>query len=524
MSPFVHLMLVAMCANYQTNLLATDNQNFTCILKSEEQIKKEVYKGKVIKILTFDEMPLSGARKDGKGGMIGEGVAFELVETLKEKFGFDYTVERMAPIVGDESHGALGKLVSREIDMVAAFIPVLPDAHEFVKFGKDLSQAAYYVMLKRPADSNSGSGLLAPFDTVVWLLILVSLAVVGPVFYGVMWLRDRLCPGDIDQVYPLSTCVWFVYGALMKQGSTLNPLADSARMVFATWWIFILILTAFYTANLTAFLTLSISTLPIKEIDDVAKDNRHWFALQGGPIEHAIKDKEDEKLRKLRDSAASGRATFLETKQESIILQKITNDWYYLDDSYSLTRMMYDDYNRKSDMNAESSLRCAYVLTEKPFLVRSLAFAYGKDSPLPDLFNPILERFIESGILQHKLNLDLPDAVICPKDLGNKERKLRNADLWTTYLVVFSGVSVAFMIFLIEIIWRFYRKVKGSNQGVFNKQQMFQSRLNTDKLLAMRDQVQTKINGRDYYMVTNKGGNSHFIPLRTPSALLFQYG
>ncbi|KAF6216861.1 hypothetical protein GE061_001211 [Apolygus lucorum] len=459
MSPFVHLMLVAMCANYRSNLVANDNQNFTCILKSEDQIKKDAYRGKLIKILTFDEMPLSGARKDGKGGMMGEGVAFELVDTLREKFGFEYTLERMAPIVGDDSHGALGKLVSKEVDMVAAFIPVLPDSHEFVSFGKDLSQATYYVMLKRPADSNSGSGLLAPFDTVVWLLILVSLAIVGPVFYGVMWLRMKLCPGDIEQLYPFSTCVWFVYGALMKQGSTLNPLADSARMIFATWWMFILILTAFYTANLTAFLTLSISTLPIKEIDDVAKDNRHWFTLQGGPIEHAIKDKEDEKLRRLRDSASNGKATFLESKQESAILQKIhQNDWYYLDDSYTLTRMMYDDYKRKSDINADSSLRCAFVLTEKAFLVRSLAFAYQKNSPLSDLFDPILERFFEAGILQHKLNLDLPDATICPKDLGNKERKLRNADLWTTYLVVLAGVTVASFIFIVEIIWRFHNR------------------------------------------------------------------
>ncbi|BES90105.1 Ligand-gated ion channel [Nesidiocoris tenuis] len=521
MLPLVRYMMAAMCANFQ--LFLEVDQNFTCILKSVKQIEREVFKGVNIKILTFDQMPLSGAQSNGKGELVGQGIAFELIDTLQEKFGFEYTVEKMPAIVGDENRGALAKLNSKEVDMVAAFMPVIPASNNYMQWGTDLGQSAYYVMLKRPADSNSGSGLLAPFDVVVWLLILVSLAVVGPVFYLVMWLRRRLCPLDeIDQVYPLSTCIWFVYGALMKQGSTLNPLADSARMVFAMWWMFILILTAFYTANLTAFLTLSISTLPIKEIDDVAKDGRHWFALEGGLIENSIKNKDDLTFKRLRESADRGQAYFISSKQESVILPRILSGYYYLDDAYSLVRMMYQDYKKKADLNIDEQQRCQFVLTEKTFMQRSLAFGYPKDSPLPSLFNPILGRFVESGILQHKLNLDLPDATICPKDLGNKERQLRIYDLKTTYFVVCLGVSLAFLIFLIEIGWRVYTKNRISKQGILNKHKILQSTLNADKLLAIRDQVQMKINGRDYYMV-KKGTNQHLVPLRTPSALLFHY-
>lgn len=56
----------------------------------------------------------------------------------------------------------------------------------------------------------------------VWLLILMSLIAVGPIIYGIMLLRHKLC-GHESAVYPIPTCVWFVYGALMKQGSSLNP-------------------------------------------------------------------------------------------------------------------------------------------------------------------------------------------------------------------------------------------------------------------------------------------------------------
>lgn len=74
----------------------------------------------------------------------------------------------------------------------------------------------------------------------VWLLILLSLLVVGPIMYLVMYLRVRIGDNKDIKVYPLSACVWFVYGALMKQGSTLNPVTgkytvQSTLYNFTAW-------------------------------------------------------------------------------------------------------------------------------------------------------------------------------------------------------------------------------------------------------------------------------------------------
>lgn len=51
--------------------------------------------------------------------------------------------------------------------MVAAFLPILPGTHNYVTWGTQLWQAHYYVLMKRPDDSATGSGLLAPFDNKV---------------------------------------------------------------------------------------------------------------------------------------------------------------------------------------------------------------------------------------------------------------------------------------------------------------------------------------------------------------------
>ena len=139
-----------------------------------------------------------------------------------------------------------------------------------------------------------------------------------------------------------------------------------------------------------------------------------------------------------------------------------------------------------------------------------------------------VQTFVESGILKHLLNEDLPDAVICPLNLGNKERKLRNTDLFTTYIVVFSGFSCALVVFCIELLWRQCSK-KNFNKNYLhslkkNNYNKFVIANEFEKAVTMQNQVQTKINGREYFMITAKEGNKRLIPLRTTSALLFQYG
>jgi ionotropic glutamate receptor len=60
--------------------------------------------------------------------------------------------------------------------------------------------------------------------------------------------------------------------------------ADSTRILFATWWIFVTILTAFYTANLTAYLTLSKIPIPYDNLEKIGY-RTYWIARKGDTIE-----------------------------------------------------------------------------------------------------------------------------------------------------------------------------------------------------------------------------------------------
>nr|CAD7432142.1 unnamed protein product [Timema monikensis] len=308
-------------------ILVTDEPRFLgCILNEPPPLINKKFV-----IATLRDPPLSDMDENGKG----VGIIFDFIEILRKKFGFTYTVKvPKENIIGNKEIGVLSMVHRGEADIAAAFLPVLPENMEVAKLSFSLGEAEWVILMRRPSESANGSGLFAPFDTTVWLLILTSLILVGPAIFIIIMIRVKLCKGSetLTRVYPLDACVWFVYGALMKQGSTLSPVAagwcdlqppmalkddlgggltlykarnskerqylskkftklsivDSSRLLFATWWIFITILTSFYTANLTAFLTLSRFTLPIDDARGVAKYRYRWIGHKGFALDQMV--------------------------------------------------------------------------------------------------------------------------------------------------------------------------------------------------------------------------------------------
>ena len=77
--------------------------------------------------------------------------------------------------------------------------------------------------------------------------------------------------------------------------------------------------------------------------------------------------------------------------------------------------------------------------------------------------------YTESGIIKHLLTKDLPEAVICPLNLGSKERQLRNSDLFTTYAIVIVGFILAFAAFLFEVTRKLCDRQLGQPQKKIKK-------------------------------------------------------
>nr|AXF48864.1 ionotropic receptor IR33 [Lobesia botrana] len=542
----IELIISSICNATFCEVVYDNTQSDTELTKQQTEfldLKNEL-NGKHLKIGTYDNYPLSWVTIDN-GTLIGNGVAFIVLEILQERFNFTYDVITPAKNfeigIGDDLENSLIGLVnSTEVDMAVAFLPVVYKYMQFVDFSATLDEGIWTMMLKRPKESAAGSGLLAPFEINVWYLILAAVLSYGPCITFLTYLRSKLVK-DEEKYISLSPSFWFVYGAFIKQGTTLAPEANTTRILFTTWWLFIILLSAFYTANLTAFLTLSKFTLDVEYPEDLYKKNYRWVAPEGSTVQYVVNDPDDN-LYYLSKMVSNGRAEFRTVNADRQYLQFVTSGAVLVKEQTAIDHLMYGDYVKKTKEGVPEVKRCTYVVAPNPFMEKLRSFAFPKNSKLKTIFDPVLSYLLQSGIVKFLEHRDLPSTKICPLDLQSKDRKLRNSDLTMTYMIMVVGLAAAIAVFVGEMLIRHYVRVKIRNNSKRGKIKStktskhrrskiqdesnpppYESLFGQNSRYKMSKNLKTKIiNGREYWVVGTVSGDTRLIPVRTPSAFLYQ--
>ena len=97
---------------------------------------------------------------------------------------------------------------------------------------------------------------------------------------------------------------------------------DAIRILFAAWWIFIQVITSFYTAELTAVLTLSTNDLRVNNLNELKEDSgAKWVAVEGAQMELL---KKNEHLSFLNEDLKTGKGQLV--KDIPTALEKVINE------------------------------------------------------------------------------------------------------------------------------------------------------------------------------------------------------
>ena len=92
-------------------------------------------------------------------------------------------------------------------------------------------------MMKTPKEVKT-KNVLTPFTVTVWISILVSAISMSLIMYVfINIIEKKVVVGDYREKFILVQLSWFVYGALVKQGSTLSPSSNISRILFGSWWL-----------------------------------------------------------------------------------------------------------------------------------------------------------------------------------------------------------------------------------------------------------------------------------------------
>ncbi|CAD6208129.1 GSCOCT00010389001.3-RA-CDS, partial [Cotesia congregata] len=513
-------------------------------------------------VTTWDEGPYS-SYNNINGKIIGGGYAFQIFDIIAKKLNFKYRIIPPEDLtIGNNETGMISMLNQSKVDMAVAFIPIIPEYMNFVEFSPILDSLEVSVLMERPLQSAIGSGLLAPFSKTVWICIFVSLALVGPIIYFVTSFRTWLWDRTNQDMYSFIDCVWFAYGAILKQGSAITPEADSNRLLFASWWIFITIITAFYTANLTAFLTLSEFTLEFTSVKDIYNLRKSWTAQRHYIIDITVNRNDPGELEPLKKSLNKTRGMFYNITKEDNKARKVagfvTNDRLFIDEVQFVEDFIYRDYLNRTRLNMIEKEKCYYIKMPNSVYEQNRGFAYPLNSRIKKIIDRQLLHLVETGIIKHIESVNRPMVTYCPLDLGSTERRLENRDFKLTYEVVATGFLLALICFIVEVSQHYFKcrvclccadsctccKTRMKMQVSPAKR----PQLPLPPLPITKEPIKTEfsafsqpqipiydsidnvissktrfINGRDYFVIKGVTGEKRLVPVRTPSALLFQY-
>lgn len=225
------------------------------------------------------------------------GLCIELLEEISQMMEFNYTLYTVPDgkfgNMDEEGNwnGVIRELIDKKADIGWGSISVMSERENVVDFTVPYHElVGITILMKKSRANESLFQFLAVLDSEVWLCILVAFLFTS----FLIWAFDRWSPysyqnnreniKDKEEIreFDLKESFWFCMTSLTPQGGGQVPRNLSGLLVAASWWIFGFIIIASYTANLSAFLTVSRMEIPIESLDDLAKQYKIQYAPLNG--------------------------------------------------------------------------------------------------------------------------------------------------------------------------------------------------------------------------------------------------
>uniref|UniRef100_A0A1I8I4V2 PBPe domain-containing protein n=1 Tax=Macrostomum lignano TaxID=282301 RepID=A0A1I8I4V2_9PLAT len=163
-----------------------------------------------------------------------------------------------------------------------------------VQFGSDFLATSNSILAKRPPASSKMWNLFTPLAPSTWAALLVALLAASLIVY-LLAAFSPFSAWNLDLTYAFADEVWYkeylwsLIGSLLQQGQDFYPFAVSPRTVMIFWWLFITILFAVYTGDMTAHLATSVTSFPIRTLDDlIAHPEYKVVVTKGTNLESSI--------------------------------------------------------------------------------------------------------------------------------------------------------------------------------------------------------------------------------------------
>ncbi|GBP47227.1 Glutamate receptor ionotropic, kainate 2 [Eumeta japonica] len=171
---------------------------------------------------------------------------------------------------------------SQNIHFAITDLTITAERERAVDFTTPFMNLGISILFTQPTEPTPAFfAFLLPFSPGVWGFL--GLAYLGTTL--LLYVVGRLCPEEWQNPYPcieeptalenqftLQNAFWFTLGSVLLQGSEIAPVAYGTRSVASMWWLFALVITSSYTANLATLLAKKTTADRIHDVKELANN------------------------------------------------------------------------------------------------------------------------------------------------------------------------------------------------------------------------------------------------------------
>ncbi|KAL1436586.1 hypothetical protein MTO96_049489 [Rhipicephalus appendiculatus] len=235
-------------------------------------------RNRTINVVALELPPYSIYDKGPGKSITYSGTFLKLMDYLQEIFGFNVTYQLIenATSVGYKQEqfnwtGSLGNLNKRETDLVS-FMDITEERMHAFSLTDNIISHPVAMLLQTPKIMSRKMLFVQPFTTQVWALVVISI----PVVSVALWLVYNWSPEEAPR-------------RRKGRGGVHLPVGTSSRLVMGAWWLYVVIVMAYYSSNLIAFLTVPEPQWLVSSFREaVAREDIHIYITHGTGLHQEI--------------------------------------------------------------------------------------------------------------------------------------------------------------------------------------------------------------------------------------------
>ncbi|GBO10908.1 Glutamate receptor ionotropic, delta-1, partial [Araneus ventricosus] len=237
--------------------------------------------------------------------VLGNCVLRDILEFISERLNFKYQLleapgEDWGTKIDNEWRGAMGMVVRGEADMIP-YLTITPSRYDVIEYSKPIAIVRYGLLIAFPREPPRAFIYLRLYKKEVWILLFFT-----AVFLSYVLCKLQNCSAAFrkpqfiqKKLHSFSRCLWLIFGILLQQGEIYNitslamqyvnvfgetylPLTSSGRILLATWWLSVLVITTTYSANLIAFLAIPEVRFIVKSLQELADHKTVTLTIKEG--------------------------------------------------------------------------------------------------------------------------------------------------------------------------------------------------------------------------------------------------